>query len=55
MDCRTLNTQHAQDCKEVEEAAVSEWKLGFAQAKLKLKEQHYQVCSIRGVKLASCK
>jgi len=38
-----LEKTHKKKCKELESAAISDWKLDYSQKKLALKEKHYQV------------
>ncbi|CAK8677709.1 unnamed protein product [Clavelina lepadiformis] len=39
---KELDRNHERTCKDIEESTTAQWKLDYAQAKLKLKEKHYQ-------------
>lgn len=39
-----MERKHASEKSSVEQGALADWELGYAKAKLALKERHYKVC-----------
>ena len=43
LELSSLERRQAEEKKQMQKGALSDWELRFARAKLELKEQHYQV------------
>ena len=51
IELSSLERRQAEEMKSMQRAALSDWELRYARAKLELKEKHYKVCKHIPIKL----